>query len=99
VNSTPKVTGFLGGGNKPSPLREDEMKEVLHQIDTGTVRAAAKSTFEKGEVVRIVDGPFVNFNGVVDDINPDQGRLRVMVSIFGRATPVELEFLQVEKEK
>ncbi len=99
VNSTPKVTGFLGGGNKPSPLKEDEMKEVLHQIDTGTVRAAAKSTFEKGEVVRIVDGPFVNFNGVVDDINPDQGRLRVMVSIFGRATPVELEFLQVEKEK
>jgi len=99
VNSTPKVTGFLGGGNKPSPLKEDEMKEVLHQIDTGTVRAAAKSKFEQGEVVRIVDGPFVNFNGVVDDINPDQGRLRVMVSIFGRATPVELEFLQVEKEK
>jgi transcriptional antiterminator NusG len=99
VNSTPKVTGFLGGGNRPMPLKEGEMQEVLHQMDTGTVRAAAKGHFEKGEVVRIVDGPFVNFNGVVDDVNPDQGRLRVMVSIFGRATPVELEYLQVEKEK
>jgi transcriptional antiterminator NusG len=99
VNSTPKVTGFLGGGKTPSPLREEEMQEVLHQMDTGTVRSAAKSNFDKGELVRIVDGPFVNFSGVVDEVNPDQGRLRVMVSIFGRATPVELEFLQVEKEK
>lgn len=99
VNSTPKVTGFLGGAQNPSPLKEEEMQEVLHQMDTGTIRAAAKSTFDQGEIVRIIDGPFVNFNGVVEEVNPDQGRLRVMVSIFGRATPVELEFLQVEKEK
>lgn len=99
VNSTPKVTGFLGGTKHPTPLKEEEMQEVLHQMDTGTVRTAAKSSFEKGEVVRIIDGPFVNFSGVVDEVNPDQGRLRVMVSIFGRATPVELEFLQVEREQ
>ena len=99
VNSTPKVTGFLGGARNPVPVGEEEMQEVLHQMDTGTVRTAARASFEKGELVRIVDGPFVNFSGVVDEVNPDQGRLRVMVSIFGRATPVELEFLQVEKEK
>ncbi len=99
VNGTPKVTGFLGGSTNPTPLKEEEMQEVLHQMDTGTVRTAAKSSFESGEVVRIVDGPFVNFSGVVEEVHPDQGRLRVMVSIFGRATPVELEFLQVEKEK
>lgn len=99
INGTPKVTGFLGGTKNPTPLKEEEMQEVLHQMDAGTVRAAAKGSFDKGDAVRIVDGPFVNFNGVVDDVNADQGRLRVMVSIFGRATPVELEFLQVEKEK
>jgi len=99
VNGTPKVSGFLGDSKHPLPLNDEEMQEVLHQMDTGTVRATAKSTFEKGEVVRIVDGPFVNFSGVVEEVHPDQGKLRVMVSIFGRATPVELEFLQVEKEK
>lgn len=99
INSTPKVTGFLGGAKHPTPLTEEEMKEVLHQMDMGTVRTAAKSSFEQGETVRIVDGPFVNFNGTVEEVHPDQGKLRVMVSIFGRATPVELEFLQVEKEQ
>lgn len=99
INGIPKVTGFLGGTKHPTPLKEEEMQEVLHQMDTGTVRTASQSSFEEGETVRIVDGPFVNFNGTVEEVHPDQGRLRVMVSIFGRATPVELEFLQVEKEK
>lgn len=99
INSTPKVTGFLGGTKNPTPLKDEEMQEVLHQMDAGMVRTSSKGSFDKGEVVRIVDGPFVNFNGVVDEVHPDQGKVRVMVSIFGRATPVELEFLQVEKEK
>ena len=98
VKNTPKVTGFVGAGQKPAPLTDEEVEQVIHQV---TVAAAEKPkpkyTFESGEAVRIIDGPFSNFSGVVDEVNSDRNTLKVMVTIFGRATPVELDFLQVEK--
>lgn len=97
IKNTPKVTGFLGGGSSPTPLSESEVKTIMDQIKGESARPKPKFSFEKGESVRVVDGPFINFNGVVDDVNPDKGMVRVMVSIFGRATPVELEFPQIEK--
>ena len=96
IKNTAKVSGFLGGGGKPVPLSEEEMKAVEKQISGETAQPKHKFSFEKGENVRVVDGPFVNFNGTVDEVNQDKGKVRVMVSIFGRATPVELEFPQVE---
>jgi len=96
IKNTAKVSGFLGGGGKPVPLSEEEMKAVEEQIRGETSQPKHKFSFEKGENVRVVDGPFVNFNGTVDEVNQDKGKVRVMVSIFGRATPVELEFPQVE---
>ena len=97
IKNTPKVTGFLGGGSSPVPLSEGEIKAIMDQIKGESARPKPKFSFEKGESVRVIDGPFVNFNGVVDDVNPDKGKVKVMVSIFGRATPVELEFPQIEK--
>ena len=97
VKATPRVTGFVGGGDKPVPLSADEVNSVLYgQQDTGK-RVRPKLTFEKNETVRIVDGPFSSFSGKVDEINPERNTLRVLVTIFGRSTPVELDFLQVEK--
>ena len=96
IKNTAKVSGFLGGGGKPVPLSEEEMKAVEEQIRGETSQPKHKFSFEKGENVRVVDGPFVNFSGTVDEVNQDKGKVRVMVSIFGRATPVELEFPQVE---
>jgi len=96
IKNTAKVTGFLGGGGNPVPLSEEEMRAVEDQIRGETSQPKHKFSFEKGENVRVVDGPFVNFNGTVDEVNQDKGKVRVMVSIFGRATPVELEFPQVE---
>ena len=96
IKNTAKVSGFLGGGGKPVPLSEEEMRAVEEQIRGETSQPKHKFSFEKGENVRVVDGPFVNFNGTVDEVNQDKGKVRVMVSIFGRATPVELEFPQVE---
>jgi len=96
IKNTAKVSGFLGGGGKPVPLSEEEMKAVEEQIRGEASQPKHKFSFEKGENVRVVDGPFVNFNGTVDEVNQDKGKVRVMVSIFGRATPVELEFPQVE---
>ena len=96
IKNTAKVSGFLGGGGKPVPLSEEEMKAVEEQIRGETSQPKHKFSFEKGENVRVVAGPFVNFNGTVDEVNQDKGKVRVMVSIFGRATPVELEFPQVE---
>mgnify|MGYP003959655757 FL=1 len=96
IKNTAKVTGFLGGGGNPVPLSEEEMAAVKEQIRGEASHPKHKFSFEKGESVRVVDGPFVNFNGVVDEVNQDKGKVRVMVSIFGRATPVELEFPQVE---
>jgi transcriptional antiterminator NusG len=97
VKSTPRVTGFVGGGTTPVPLTADEVKQVLYRQATSAERPRPKTTFEKNDNVRIVDGPFANFSGKVDEVNSERGTLRVMVTIFGRATPVELEFLQVEK--
>jgi transcription termination/antitermination protein NusG len=97
VKATPRVTGFVGGGDKPVPLSADEVNSVLYgQQDSGK-RVRPKLTFEKNETVRIVDGPFSSFSGKVDEVNPERNTLRVMVTIFGRSTPVELDFLQVEK--
>ena len=96
IKNTAKVSGFLGGGGKPVPLSEEEMRAVEEQIRGETSQPKHKFSFEKGENVRVVDGPFVNFSGTVDEVNQDKGKVRVMVSIFGRATPVELEFPQVE---
>jgi transcriptional antiterminator NusG len=97
VKNTPRVTGFIGGGNTPVPLTADEVNKVLYRQTTAAERPRPKLTFEKNETVRIVDGPFSNFTGKVDEVNPDRNTLRVMVTIFGRSTPVELDFLQVEK--
>jgi len=97
IKNTTKVTGFLGGaGGKPVPLSEEEVKTIKGQISGETSQPRPKFSFEKGENVRVIDGPFVNFNGTVDEVNQGKGKVRVMVSIFGRATPVELEFPQVE---
>jgi transcription termination/antitermination protein NusG len=97
VKATPRVTGFVGGGTSPVPLTADEVNQVLYRQASSAERPRPKMTFEKNDTVRIVDGPFANFSGKVDEVNTDRGTLRVMVTIFGRATPVELEFLQVEK--
>jgi transcriptional antiterminator NusG len=97
VKSTPKVTGFVGGLTRPTPISEDEVAKITHQMAEGRAKPKPKVMFEAGEVVRVIDGPFTNFSGVVEEVRPDKGKLRVMVSIFGRSTPVELEFIQVEK--
>jgi len=97
VRSTPKVTGFIGGGKKPVPIPDERVKDILHQISEGKLRPKPKVSFEQGDSVRIIDGPFANFNGLVDEVKPEKGRLKVLVSIFGRSTPIELEFLQVKK--
>jgi transcriptional antiterminator NusG len=97
VKSTPRVTGFVGGGNTPVPLSATEVNDILYRQATSAERPRPKQTFEKGETVRINDGPFSNFSGKVDEVNTERNTLRVMVTIFGRSTPVELEFGQVEK--
>jgi len=97
VRNTPKVTGFVGTGSKPVPLREDEVNRIVDQISVAAEKPKPKFEFRIGETVRIVDGPFSNFTGQVEEINEDRSTLKVMVTIFGRATPVELEFLQVER--
>ena len=97
VKNTPRVTGFVGGGNAPVPLTADEVNAIQFRQASSAERPRPKMTFEKNDSVRIIDGPFANFSGKVDEVNTERGTLRVMVTIFGRATPVELEFLQVEK--
>ena len=97
VKNTPKVTGFVGAGSKPTPLSKDEVEQILDQVKTAAEKPKPKYMFEKGEQVRINEGPFTSFNGVVDEVNLDKNTLKVMVTIFGRSTPVELDFLQVEK--
>src|SRR6202161_3808125 len=97
VKDTPRVTGFVGGGQTPVPLTADEINKMLYRQTTSAERPRPKMTFEKNENVRIIDGPFANFSGKVDEINPERNTLRVLVTIFGRATPVELDFLHVEK--
>ena len=97
VKDTPRVTGFVGGGQVPVPLSADEINKMLFRQTTAAERPRPKLSFEKNEPVRIIDGPFSNFQGKVDEINSERNTLRVLVTIFGRATPVELDFLQVEK--
>jgi transcriptional antiterminator NusG len=97
VKNTPRVTGFVGGGNSPVPLSADEVNQILYRQASSVDRPRPKLSFEKGETVRIIDGPFANFTGKVDEVNSERNTLRVLVTIFGRGTPVELDFLQVEK--
>ena len=97
VKNTPKVTGFVGTGNKPIPLSDAEVERIVKQVAVAADKPKPKLEFRTGEAVRIVDGSFSNFTGQVEEVNEDRSTLKVMVTIFGRATPVELEFLQVEK--
>lgn len=97
IRETPKVTGFVGSGKKPSPLSKEEVHQIVEHMESTSEKPKPKHSFEKGEAVRIIDGPFFNFNGIVEEVNYERDTLKVMVTIFGRSTPVELEFLQVEK--
>ena len=97
VKSTPKITGFVGDSTNPPPVPEEEVARITNQIAEGAERVIPKVIFEKGDSVRVVDGPFANFNGVVEQVDSEKGKLRVLVSIFGRATPVEMDFVQVDK--
>jgi transcriptional antiterminator NusG len=99
VKSTPRVTSFIGGSaQKPTPIKDKEVEIILQRMDDSKSNPTQKMTFEKGESVRVIDGPFKDFSGAVEEINYEKSKLRVSVSIFGRATPVELDFSQIEKE-
>jgi len=95
VKNTPKVTGFIGSKDKPFPISDEDVATLKTRIDEGTLKPKPKFRFEVGDHVKIIDGPFTNFDGVVDEVKPEKGKLRVIVSIFGRQTPVELDFIQV----
>lgn len=97
IRETPKVTGFVGSGSRPSPLSKEEVSQIVEHMETTSEKPKPKHSFDKGEAVRIIDGPFFNFNGIVEEVNHERNTLKVLVTIFGRSTPVELEFLQVEK--
>jgi transcriptional antiterminator NusG len=97
VNDTAKVTGFLGGRNQPTPLSDEEADQILNRMEAGKLKPQPKYFFESGDEIRVIDGPFTNFNGTVEEVNPEKGKIKVLVSIFGRSTPVELDFVQVTK--
>jgi transcription termination/antitermination protein NusG len=97
VKSTPKVTGFIGSRTEPAVIPDEDVDKIKGQMAEGHEKPRPKYSFEKGDSVRVVDGPFINFNGTVEEVRPDKGKLRVLVSIFGRPTPVELDFIQVTK--
>jgi transcriptional antiterminator NusG len=97
VKNTPKVTGFVGSGKRPTPLTQEEVDQILQQVVSAKEKPKPKYIFDKGEPVKIIDGPFNNFTGVVEEVNLDRNTLKVMVTIFGRHTPVELDFSQVQK--
>jgi transcriptional antiterminator NusG len=97
VKKTPGIASFIGPGRKPTPISEEEVEKILKKAEESKSKPAPKVTFEKGESVRVIEGPFVNFTGVVEEVHTEKGKLKVSVSIFGRTTPVELEFWQVEK--
>jgi len=97
VTDTPKISGFIGNNMHPDPLRDSEAEKIIGRIKDGALKPKPKISFEYGDPVRVTDGPFSNFQGVVDEVYPDKGRVRVLVSIFGRETPVELEYIQVTK--
>jgi len=95
VKNTPKVTGFVGSRDKPAPIADDDVASLQTRIDEGTLKPKPKFTFEEGDHIRIIDGPFTGFDGVVDEVKAEKSKLRVIVSIFGRSTPVELDYIQV----
>jgi len=97
VNNTAKVTGFLGGREKPTPITEEEAAQILNRMEAGKKKPKPKYFFETGDEVRVIDGPFTNFNGTVEEVSQEKGKIKVLVSIFGRPTPVELDFVQVTK--
>ena len=97
VKNTPGVSGFIGSGRKPLPLKESEVAAIIKQAEEKKEKPTPKVIFEKGESIRVKEGPFVNFNGTIEEVNPNKGKLKVLVAIFGRTTPVELEYWQVEK--
>ena len=97
VKETPKIAGFLGDAHEPQPLAEDEVRKIMSQVEEGASSPRSKTSFEQGETVKVVDGPFTDFSGTVEEVKPEKGKVKVLISIFGRATPVELDFLQVEK--
>ena len=97
VRNTAKVTGFVGGDSKPFPIPDEEADRIIRQIDEGISKPKPKYLFEEGDEVRVIDGPFSNFQGIVGEVKPDKEKLRVLITIFGRSTPVELEFIQVNK--
>ncbi|MDR0547822.1 MAG: transcription termination/antitermination protein NusG [Deltaproteobacteria bacterium] len=97
IKETPKVTGFLGEKNTPEPISDEEAQRVLTQMEEGTKKPKPKFHFDEGDEIKVVEGPFSNFTGVVEEVNEDKGKLRVLISIFGRPTPVELDFIQVDK--
>ena len=97
VRNTAKVTGFLGGGSEPYPVPDEEAERIIRQMEEGISKPKPRYSFEEGDEVRVVDGPFSNFQGTVEEIKPDKEKLRVLITIFGRATPVELDFIQVNK--
>ena len=97
VNDTAKVTGFLGGRNKPTAISDDEADQILNRMAAGKLKPQPKYFFESGDEIRVIDGPFTNFNGTVEDVNHEKGKIKVLVSIFGRSTPVKLDFVQVQK--
>ncbi len=97
VNNTAKVTGFLGGKDKPAPISDTEADQILNRMEVGHSKPQPKYYYETGDDIKVIDGPFTNFNGTVEDVNPEKGKIKVLVSIFGRSTPVELDFVQVKK--
>ena len=97
VRNTAKVTGFVGGEVKPTPIPDEEAERIIQQMQEGVSKPKPRYQFEEGDEVRVVDGPFSNFQGIVEEVKPDKEKLRVLITIFGRATPVELEFIQVNK--
>ena len=97
IKDTPKVTGFVGGGTRPIPLTDEEAESLLKQIESGATAPRERVIFSKGDNVRIIDGPFMGFNGMVDEVDSDHSRVKALVSIFGRSTPVELAFSQIER--
>jgi transcriptional antiterminator NusG len=97
VKETPKISGFVGDPTSPQPMSEEEVQRVFSQVEEGAASPRAKMNFEKGNAVKVVDGPFAEFMGTIDDVKPERGKVTVLISIFGRATPIELDFMQVER--
>jgi transcriptional antiterminator NusG len=97
VKETPKISGFVGDATSPQPMSEEEVQRIFNQVAEGAEAPKAKMNFKQGDSVKVIDGPFAEFNGTIEEVKPDKGKVKVMISIFGRSTPVELDFMQVEK--